>query len=275
MWRRWGRRAGPQGQEQMTLEELVNESMRLLDAQEPTKAKALALRAIEREPDTSEAWINLGYAELQLGNLSAALDASSRATRIDPMNPLAWHNLGEAHARMGNGAEALKCNDRALSLDQANALFWLGRGEALGLLERWKEAAASFDKALRLDPSMEAARINRGVMLLRSDPVRDHLLLVTLGAAVQREEGKIDDTTLLNIALGEAIENSAADEDLVRGFDCFAEVNLQRGEIPEFLKYFCFVNMFLAQYLKNDELIELSTKRWTEAVVGKRLGGAG
>jgi tetratricopeptide (TPR) repeat protein len=232
----------------MTLEALVNASADLLDAGRAAEGRALALEAIQLEPDCGPAWANLSWAELQLGDLAQAQAAAERAVDVDPLLPSAWHNLGETHGQAGRFEQALSCNSRALVLDRRQATCWAGRGGALVGLRRFDEAVACFDIALALDPEHVPARANRLLAQLETDPPRRRLFLILLGVAVSVADGKLDHARVPATVAGVVRGNPAYDADLVRDLDGYLQAHVPAKVNPTIV-HLCEVNLLLATWL--------------------------
>ncbi|MDX2055920.1 MAG: tetratricopeptide repeat protein [Polyangiaceae bacterium] len=100
------------------------------------------------------AWGNLGWAYLELGQTSAAIDALSRAVAAQPMFCVGNFRLGVAHERQKHFSEALAAFTRALETDhpscQALQEAEAGRARTLIALSRPAEARESLERCLRL-----------------------------------------------------------------------------------------------------------------------------
>jgi tetratricopeptide (TPR) repeat protein len=62
--------------------------------------------AIELTPSRAVAWVNLGVALEQKGELDAAIDVTRRAIQLDPTRPVGWVNLVRLMARRSGPARA-------------------------------------------------------------------------------------------------------------------------------------------------------------------------
>ncbi len=82
---------------------------------DPTRAVALAERAVKRSPEKPEFWNTLGIARFRAGALDSAIEALERSialTKGDP-EPADQYALAMIHARKGDKARARKYLDRA------------------------------------------------------------------------------------------------------------------------------------------------------------------
>lgn len=251
------------GDDDRSLEELVNVAADMLDTGDAERAMALSQRAIKLNPDCAEAWSNLSFASIQLNDFKTAEQAALKAVSIAPYLANGWHNLGEVYLRLEQADKSLEYNNRALSIDSRPAVFWLGRGTALAALERLTEAVACFDKALSISPRLPGARINRELAILRSQPERQRLLLAAFGLASQLGDGKISGPHAVAMVKSFFLPHPDFDAGLVRSFDYFAQANIQMGK-PVII-HFCQVNLTLAASLGDPALIELCRGRLAEA----------
>ena len=80
------------------------------------KAKDSFLKAINLDPDYSDAWANLSAYYLHVGDLDKAIDAAKKAlsNRMFMHPEVAYTNMAEAYFRKGRPDEALRLLDRAL-----------------------------------------------------------------------------------------------------------------------------------------------------------------
>jgi len=80
-------------------------ALHLLDG-DPIRAETVLLRSVKEDAGLAEAWINLGVARRQSGDLPGALDAYRRALKMDRDNPDARFNLAVVLALAGNRSAA-------------------------------------------------------------------------------------------------------------------------------------------------------------------------
>ena len=92
-----------------------------LETSSPDEARAAYQRAIELDPDHSDAHVNLGRMLHEEGAPLAAQQHYRRALESDPSHPTAAFNLGVALEDLGRLNEARNAYLRALELDPENA----------------------------------------------------------------------------------------------------------------------------------------------------------
>lgn len=117
-----------------------------LEVASPDEARAAYQRAIELDPDHSDAHVNLGRMLHEEGAPLAAQQHYRRALETDPAHPTAAFNLGVALEDLGRLNEARNAYIRALELDPDNADahynlagLYERRGDKAGALRHLKE----------------------------------------------------------------------------------------------------------------------------------------
>jgi Flp pilus assembly protein TadD len=163
---------------------------------------ALWSRALEVEPDRSEAHGNLGVAAVEAGDFARAEKELSKAAAIDPQDDRTVENWGAFLSRRGRWEEAAEVFESwssraprsarararlalalartgrparaeaeyraALALDGGDAEFHHDFGVLLQRVGKGPEARAEFEKAVALDGSLADARVNLGLLLAES-----------------------------------------------------------------------------------------------------------
>ncbi|PZV17954.1 MAG: hypothetical protein DCF22_02830 [Leptolyngbya sp.] len=82
-----------------------------------TAAIAAGNRAVQLNPTSAEAYINLGWALYQQGYLAEAIAAYQQALQLDFRSPLTYNRLGLALYQQGNLSEAVQAYTHAVELD--------------------------------------------------------------------------------------------------------------------------------------------------------------
>lgn len=123
------------------------------------EAELAFARAVRAKPERMEGWVNLGVAQLALGNPQKAAAALEQAKRLSPGTEAVHLMLANAYADSGDSARAiLSCRD-GLAI-RATANLW----NRLGTLQRiqwlFDDASSSFLNALQCDPEHQYARVN-------------------------------------------------------------------------------------------------------------------
>ncbi|HEY7833318.1 MAG TPA: toll/interleukin-1 receptor domain-containing protein [Ktedonobacterales bacterium] len=115
-------------------------------------AEALPLleRATQLAPSSFDAWFNLGFSRVELGQYQQGIAAYDRALAINPNDAPSWSNKGKALRDLKRPEEALAAYERALALDPSFAIAWYGKGALFHDLKRDEEALDAFNRALAL-----------------------------------------------------------------------------------------------------------------------------
>lgn len=113
----------------------------------------------KKEPSTAEAWFEQGV-ELEEEDPEGAIDAYRRALDREPDLPEIWLNLGRLLHERGDLAEAERCYRQAVEIDPDEPVAIFDLGVALQDQERFAEAAAAYEQALALDDSFADAHYN-------------------------------------------------------------------------------------------------------------------
>jgi Flp pilus assembly protein TadD len=119
-------------------------------------------KALNIQPDYTQAHSNLGNVFKELGRLDEAVESYHKALAIKPDLAEAHYNLGATFQDLGKLDEAVASYHKALAikLDYAEAHYNLGN--ALKDLWRLHEAIASYNKALAIKPDYVEAHSNLG-----------------------------------------------------------------------------------------------------------------
>jgi tetratricopeptide (TPR) repeat protein len=120
-------------------------------------------RALERRPDSTQSWLNLGNAYQELQQTSLAIECYRRVAALQPDLPAAHYNLAVALEAAGEMEKAIESYRAALSLqpDYLEANYNLGA--ALHGKNCLEEAISWYEKALALAPRHANANFNLGV----------------------------------------------------------------------------------------------------------------
>ena len=126
------------------------------------QAEALAAEATRRQ---AQAWFEKGVALEQQGEkTSEVLSAYSRAVELDPESAGAWLNLGTVYYNQRHWSEAEECYAKALAARPEYALAHYNLGNLFDETGRPREAIEHYRKALELDPSYADAHYNLALL---------------------------------------------------------------------------------------------------------------
>ena len=165
---------------QATLEKNPDSSMAhnnlgfaLLQAGRPQEAMGHFEQALRVTPDYFDARNNLGFALLEAGRPQEASTHVEQALRIEPNSPQANYNMGRVLFQTGRLQEAIEYDQRAVRLkpDFPEAQYDLG--VALAQAGQLQEAIGHYQQALRLKPDYPEAHYNLGTALVRARQLQD------------------------------------------------------------------------------------------------------
>jgi tetratricopeptide (TPR) repeat protein len=139
------------------------------------KAKDLAIRAIELNPNYSYAYECLSYVLTPTGEFERGIAAVRRAEELEPLSPRAILMTSWTHYQSRHFAEALGKAESTLNLDKHFAQGYMHYGNSLQHLGRAEEGVAA---------------LRRCVSLMPEAPIPVYILCHALVAANRREEAE-------------------------------------------------------------------------------------
>jgi predicted O-linked N-acetylglucosamine transferase (SPINDLY family) len=162
-------------------------------------------RVLADTPEHTDAWVNLGLALVDAGQINDALKCYQKALDVDPDHLEAHINFGLALSAFGANTEAIARLRHAVELrpDHLHALNNLG---AILILEgRQAEAEEVLRRALALDPQSVQVRTNLGSAL--RGPGRQHESIELLRAVLTDDPDHVaaQDNLLLSMLYADGI----------------------------------------------------------------------
>jgi predicted O-linked N-acetylglucosamine transferase (SPINDLY family) len=130
-----------------------------------SEAQRLYEAILETLPDSFQALQALGLIAGQRGNPRKAIEYLGKAVAGDPGNKLAYvayMNMGRAAIELGDLANALESYDRAIAANPGYAEAHCGRAQVQASLHDTGAALASYDRAIEIKPDHADAYFNRG-----------------------------------------------------------------------------------------------------------------
>jgi tetratricopeptide (TPR) repeat protein len=135
------------------------------------RARELAYRSLELNPNSAMALGMAGRAELHTGNPSKALELLFRAERLSPRDPRGWFITGgiAAYLHEGRFDEAISASRRALDLNPRDTGMLRTLAACLIKHGRQSEAAEAARKVLDAEPQLTLTALRaRGKHLMNS-----------------------------------------------------------------------------------------------------------
>jgi len=190
-----------------------------------------AQRAVAEDPESSEAWGNLGDRYYGPGWMDEAASCYARAAELDARNFRWVYMLGQC-LELDRQEEALEAFERALALDDAYAPLLVSYADVLVRLGRSDEAVPYLERAAELASGQAEPRTVLGQIALsagRFDEARDHLeAAVALEGADGRAHRALSQACL---AQGDA-ERSARQAEAANSVPSVVSMPDPRGLLP-------------------------------------------
>jgi len=176
------------------------------------KAKEAALKALEIDPETSEAYTSLGIVQsLYEWDWTGSEKRFRRAVELNPGGAYDQHWLGHYYETMGRWQEAEDQMRKAWTLDPLNPMYLEDMGYDLFINHRYDEAVQQLRKVTELDPEDAVAHAflalaleGKGLTaesLAENDRARQHfrnnLFVTGTIAGVYSRHGKPDEARKL------------------------------------------------------------------------------
>ena len=125
----------------------------------PLARQAAHAARVAAEPLAADEWYDLGF-DLEAVDLEEARDAYRRALELDPDHSDAHVNLGRLLQEGGDAAEAVAHYRLALERNARHATAWYDLGIALEDLRRRADAIRAYERAIAVDPKLADAYFN-------------------------------------------------------------------------------------------------------------------
>jgi predicted O-linked N-acetylglucosamine transferase (SPINDLY family) len=190
----------------------------------------LILAALQIEPFSVDALLNLALGLTNLNRLADAVGAFDRVLALSPRHIHALFRRAALLVKLDRAQDAIAGFDRLLTLDPRHVDGRLGRGVALGMLDRNVEALAEFDAALLVAPRDFRALASRGVALVRLGDYSGALAAYDAALAVHPNDADICSKRATALAhLGRCQEAVADCDRALQLRPRFAEALVTRG----------------------------------------------
>jgi len=131
------------------------------------RAAASFKQVIAAQPNSSEAYYNLGTLCLRTKKLAEARNYLERAVQLQPNYAEAWNNLGTIAADEGRSDEAVGDFQHCLSLKPEYAVALVNLGNLLRHRGDFAEAAKLLAQALDVEPNDPEANYSAGMLYAR------------------------------------------------------------------------------------------------------------
>jgi Flp pilus assembly protein TadD len=113
-------------------------------------AIAARQQAPKQEPDSPEAWFDLGVAYGDQGKYDNAVAAFRQVIKLKPADPHVWYNLGMCYAKQNKYDDAIAAYRQALKLKPDDSMTWCNLSVAYGHQSKYDDAVAASRQATKL-----------------------------------------------------------------------------------------------------------------------------
>ena len=182
---------------------------RLLIEGRASEARAVFQQAVADDEDDARAWLDLGLAHEQMGDVAQAESAYGRAIQIDPRFAEAHNNLGVLLRERGALAEATASLERAVALDPELVAARFNLGLAYEEQGRLEDAELAYRLTIDRLPGDPVPRINLAFLYLDMGRTED------AASQLRAARPAVADDVLLLIAVGEGLRRAGAPEEAV------------------------------------------------------------
>ena len=130
-------------------------------------------KAIELNPNHSEAYNNIGNIKYDLRNINEAIEYYNEAIKLNPNFAEAFYNRGLAKYDLKDYEKAIKDYNKAIELNPNYSIAFYNRGLAKLELKENEEAIKDFNKAIELNNNYSYAYFNRGLVQLQLGKIEE------------------------------------------------------------------------------------------------------
>jgi len=88
----------------------------------------------------------------------------NKAIELNPNDSNAYNNKGLALAGLKRHQEAIECFNKAIELNPNYSIAYCSKGSALGSLERHQESIECYNKAIEFNPNYSFAYNNKALL---------------------------------------------------------------------------------------------------------------
>jgi tetratricopeptide (TPR) repeat protein/peroxiredoxin len=175
------------------------------------QAAASFKQVIASEPDSPEAYYNLGTLCLRTNKLPDARRYLEQAVQLRPEYPEAWNNLGMIAAEQGQSEEAINHFKHSLSFRPSYTVALLNLGNLYRRQGNYGEAGKLLLRALELEPDDPEANYSAGMLYARQNDSGDALRY--LKKAVSLRPDYPDALNNMGVLLAQTAQYNEAEEE--------------------------------------------------------------
>ncbi|MCP4136987.1 MAG: tetratricopeptide repeat protein [bacterium] len=112
-------------------------------------------RALEYDPDSPDAWYNIGYINQKSGNIDEALTCYEKTISLDENYCKALHNMSIILMAKGDYSKARDCAHRVLQKEPVHFDALIVMGNIFTYLKKYHEALPWYEKAIEVNPESD------------------------------------------------------------------------------------------------------------------------
>ncbi len=144
-----------------------NMMVRMYDeANMPDKAIESAKKLIEVEPNSPDAYYNVGYMYMRQDRFNEAIPLFEKAIELDPELEYAYMNLAVCHSRINQYTKSIEVLKVLTEKKPNNTDAWLSIAVNYLRMKNWRAAISPLRKTIELDPKNSQAYYNLGIAYL-------------------------------------------------------------------------------------------------------------
>ncbi len=147
-------------------------------------------RALEINPEYTQAHYNLGNAFLAQGKYALAREEYMRAITINPDFIPAYLNLGKIYLDSGQYEAARKVFEKAIKKNPRTANAYVGLGLVFHSRHLYQKARALYERALKINPNQPEAHYNLACVLAQMDLLDEALKHLRTATGLKPELGR-------------------------------------------------------------------------------------
>lgn len=163
-----------------TAPELHKAGLKALHDRDFKNASELLKRVVDQEPQSKDAWDELGLAYVGLNNHPEALNAFQKQVEINQFHKRAYDDLGTELRNAGKYEEALAAFSKELEIVPVDRQARRSRGLLLLQLKRDKEALPDLEAAAAIPPEDPEIELALAQLYIAGNPEKSHSLRVTV-----------------------------------------------------------------------------------------------
>jgi tetratricopeptide (TPR) repeat protein len=138
-----------------------------------TNAIVAYKKALERSPESVDAWVNLANSYLLAGQATQALEAASRALALDANDAGAYYVRGLAYMRLNQPEEAVKAFQQSQAIDPTVTALNFQLGLAYERAGQLDTAIQEFETIVQFEPEHPSAHYQLSRLYQRANRADD------------------------------------------------------------------------------------------------------